>query len=206
MLDCKENGSVIHLEDCVDCLKVMHPNNDFVFLFDHSSGHAKKRVDGLNAANMNVKHGGKQSHMRPSQIMKEDGYLGPFDKVLKVGDTQQFVWQAGDAGPFHFTDKEKDARVKQDDKVGIPTRLARKFGMKARSYICVYFAYETTDKDGVGRVSVGQSNSPNQPDPVPSFNYKQIQKLQKEFKVHRGAIDFDKAFIFKSIMQIEKGK
>lgn len=75
--------------------------------------------------------------------------------------------------------------------------------MKARSYICAYYAYETTDKDGIEKATAKESNSA---DPTPSFNYSQIQKLQKDFKVHRGAVDFDKAFIFKSIMRIENEK
>ena len=34
------NNMVIQFEDAVDVLRVMHPIFDFVFLFDHSSGHA----------------------------------------------------------------------------------------------------------------------------------------------------------------------
>ena len=30
---------VLQLEDCVDVLKVLHPDFDFIFLFDHSNGH-----------------------------------------------------------------------------------------------------------------------------------------------------------------------
>jgi hypothetical protein len=36
---------VLQFEDAVDVLKVMHPSYDFVFLFDHSAGHAKQRPD-----------------------------------------------------------------------------------------------------------------------------------------------------------------
>jgi hypothetical protein len=36
------NNMVIRFEDAVDVLRVMHPTFDFVFLFDHSSGHAKQ--------------------------------------------------------------------------------------------------------------------------------------------------------------------
>ncbi len=44
------NHMVLQFEDVVDCLKVMHPNFHFVFLFDHSLGHAKQRPDGLTLA------------------------------------------------------------------------------------------------------------------------------------------------------------
>ena len=34
---------VLQFEDAVDVLQVMHPSYDFVFLFDHSAGHAKSK-------------------------------------------------------------------------------------------------------------------------------------------------------------------
>jgi hypothetical protein len=40
---------VIQLEDVVDCLQMVHPDFDYLVLFDHSSGHAKKRIGGLDA-------------------------------------------------------------------------------------------------------------------------------------------------------------
>jgi hypothetical protein len=42
------NHMVLQFEDVVDVLKVLHPEFQFVLLFDHSSGHAKQRPDGLN--------------------------------------------------------------------------------------------------------------------------------------------------------------
>ena len=44
---------VLQLEDCVDCLMTLFPHFDFIFTFDHISGHAKKRVGGLDAPSMN---------------------------------------------------------------------------------------------------------------------------------------------------------
>jgi hypothetical protein len=38
---------VIQFEDCVDCLTVLYPQYDYVFLFDHSCGHDKQREGGL---------------------------------------------------------------------------------------------------------------------------------------------------------------
>jgi hypothetical protein len=40
---------VLQLEDVVDCLIVLHPEIDYLFLFDHSYGHGHQRKDGLNA-------------------------------------------------------------------------------------------------------------------------------------------------------------
>jgi hypothetical protein len=85
------NRMVIQLEDVVDCLKVLHPNFDYLILFDHSSGHAKKRIGGLDASKMRVKHGGFQPIMQKSKIAEEDGYLGPFQRILEAGDKQSFV-------------------------------------------------------------------------------------------------------------------
>jgi hypothetical protein len=43
---------VMQLEDCIDCLTVLYPHIDFVFLLDHSCGHDRQRDDGLNVAKM----------------------------------------------------------------------------------------------------------------------------------------------------------
>lgn len=60
------------LEDCVDALKVMLPHFDFVLLFDHSSGHARKRVNGLDAGKMQKGFGGQQPWMRPTLIKENE--------------------------------------------------------------------------------------------------------------------------------------
>jgi len=70
------NHMSIQFEDCVDCLKVVYPHFDFSFLFDHSQGHAKKLLNGLDAYSMNKGYGGAQPQMRESMIKENDGYLG----------------------------------------------------------------------------------------------------------------------------------
>jgi len=47
---------VLQLEDCVKVLKVMYPQYNFLFLFDHSCGHDRQRDDGLNIENMPKKN------------------------------------------------------------------------------------------------------------------------------------------------------
>jgi hypothetical protein len=59
---------VIQFEDAVDVLQVMHPTSDFVFLFDHSSGHSKQRPDGLDHHRMNRIFEGKANRMRDTII------------------------------------------------------------------------------------------------------------------------------------------
>ncbi len=55
-------------EDAVNVLQVMHPEYDFILLFDHSSEHAKQRPDGLNQFWMNLSHGGKATNMRTTLV------------------------------------------------------------------------------------------------------------------------------------------
>ena len=38
---------VLQLEDCIDIMKVLYPQFDCVFLFDHSNGHDRMKPDGL---------------------------------------------------------------------------------------------------------------------------------------------------------------
>ena len=75
---------------------------DFVFMFDHSSGHAKKRYHGLDGENNNVKQGGILQH--PTFIKTKDDYLGPFynpnnRRMVKVGQFQKLIWNNVDLGP-----------------------------------------------------------------------------------------------------------
>ena len=46
------NHMVLQLEDCVDVLQHLFPQYEYLFLFDHSSGHDKQREDGLNVKKM----------------------------------------------------------------------------------------------------------------------------------------------------------
>ncbi|KAI2509704.1 hypothetical protein MHU86_4686 [Fragilaria crotonensis] len=102
------NHMSIQFEDCVDCLRVLYPHFDFAFLFDHSQGHAKKLANGLDAYTMNRGFGGVQPRMRESKIKAEDGYLGMHERTVNAGDTQSFVFESGDAGPFWMTENERE--------------------------------------------------------------------------------------------------
>jgi hypothetical protein len=44
----------LQLKDAVDCLNLAFPEFDFLYLLDQSSGHTKKREDGLSSHSMNV--------------------------------------------------------------------------------------------------------------------------------------------------------
>ena len=101
---------VLHFEDVVDCLTVLYSSlYEFVFFFDHSSGHDRLRPDGLNSNGLNVYYGGEQQNMRKSEI-KDDTYLGPFPSQLSIGDTHSFQFEITDEGPFHFSREERVQR------------------------------------------------------------------------------------------------
>ena len=45
---------VLQMQDCIDVLRLCFGDiYDFYFLFDHTSDHAKQRIDGLDADEMN---------------------------------------------------------------------------------------------------------------------------------------------------------
>jgi len=98
---------VLQLEDCVDCLKVLAPQFDYLFLFDHSCGHDKQREDGLNVENMSKIFGGKQARLHDSLIKDNEGYLGLFPKTLQPGDIQSMVFQHDDPEPFWLPAEER---------------------------------------------------------------------------------------------------
>ena len=66
----------IQLKDAVDCLKYLRPQYNFVFPFDHSQGHARKKDGALDANAMSRSFGGVQPKMRSSTL--DAGCLGPF--------------------------------------------------------------------------------------------------------------------------------
>jgi hypothetical protein len=110
---------VLQFEDVVDCLMVLFPQYDYLFMFDHSCGHDKQREDGLNVQRMSKLYGGKQPKMRDTVITHEKGFLGPFTKTLRVGDTQSLVFKAADSGPFWLSIEERERKRNDILKEGI---------------------------------------------------------------------------------------
>jgi hypothetical protein len=99
----------LQFEDVVDYLQVLYPDYEFVFLFDHSQGHARKQDGALSALNMSKGYGGAQTLMRDTIIVQAEGYLGPYSPILKVGDTQSLVYKGTtDSGPWYLTPEQKE--------------------------------------------------------------------------------------------------
>jgi hypothetical protein len=105
----------LQFEDVVDCLKVLYPAFDFVFLFDHSQGHARKREGALDAKRMSKNYGGVQPKMRETTIDAAAGFLGPHEHELRlpVGAVQQMVFQPEDLGPWYIENVDERRGDKQ---------------------------------------------------------------------------------------------
>ena len=95
----------------MDCVKMLYPQFDFVFLFDHSNGHDRLRPDGLSVTNVSKYFGGKQPRMRDSRIA-DRSYLGPYEcpHRLNVNDVQHMNFSSEDSGPFYLTQDKRDQK------------------------------------------------------------------------------------------------
>jgi hypothetical protein len=109
------NHMILQTEDCIDCLReIFDRQYKFVFLYDHSRGHTKKRVGGLDATKVNKGFGGEI--LRNSMIEEKYGYLGAFHKLsnprmVSIGHEQTFVYSSPDDiknGPFYLTDEQRE--------------------------------------------------------------------------------------------------
>ena len=114
----------LQFEDVVDCVQVLYPEYDFVFLFDHSQGHARKRNGALSAMHMSRTFGGAQPIMRDTVIIQADGYLGTHSPKLNVGDTQSLVFKPDDIGPWYISREQREAQ-RYDRPTGQSRRVER---------------------------------------------------------------------------------
>ena len=105
---------VIQFEDCVDVLKALYPDHDFLFQFDHSGGHDRQPDDALSVSKLNLSYGGKQPRLKDSIIT--EGCLGKFSPTLSVGQTQYTQYQPDDDGPILLSQE-----VRRKLKYDIPT-------------------------------------------------------------------------------------
>jgi hypothetical protein len=101
---------VLQLENCVDVVRCLYPQYDYLFLFDHSCRYDKQQPNGLNAENMSKLYGGKQSYLHDLTIQQEQGYLGNYSRTLMPGDIQKMMFQPADDGPFFLTTKQQEGR------------------------------------------------------------------------------------------------
>lgn len=83
---------VIQLEDCIDVLQSLHPQYNYVFMFDHSCGHDRKHPDGLNAAVMNKGFGRNQPIMHSVKMELNDQLGTTETATIAIGATQHLVF------------------------------------------------------------------------------------------------------------------
>jgi hypothetical protein len=114
----------LQFEDVVDCLQILYPNFDLVFMFDHSQGHARQREHALSAQQMSKSYGGAQPRMRDTTIMKDEGFLGPHLPSLRVADTQSLVFQVDDVGPWYLSDHQQ--RIQRHDRPTGKTKVVER--------------------------------------------------------------------------------
>ena len=117
---------VIQTEDCIDVLQALYPQYDYVFMFDHSSGHDRQRSNGLNANSTNKSFGGAQPKMRDTMIESPDQLGCKGVPTLSLGDTQSLVFVEGDAGPCWMTPEDQLVRKFDSEDAGGAT-LTYKF-------------------------------------------------------------------------------
>mmetsp|Transcript_383 Transcript_383/g.861 ORF Transcript_383/g.861 Transcript_383/m.861 type:complete len:956 (-) Transcript_383:398-3265(-) len=142
----KENGywtgrhMNLQTEDVIDVVKVTHGDTyEYVFLFDSSSGHAKKRGDGLDAKSMKKEWHSKPSGMRNVKMERKEGYLGPHldpsvRAMVVIGQEQTMDFTSDldkELGPFWLTAQQREEQ-RHDREVEIPLEQ-RKRRVKQKS-------------------------------------------------------------------------
>jgi hypothetical protein len=126
----------LQIEDLMDWLPVLFPGHHFILLLDQSSGHTKKREDGLDVANMNIGFGGKKPKMHASKI--SEGCLGPLDNIFRdENKEQQLVFASVETitetdGPFFMLDATEQERRQEDSLKPAEVEL-QKTGKKLRT-------------------------------------------------------------------------
>ena len=103
----------LQVEDIYDVLSIKFPQYNFLLLLDQSSGHGRMGEGGLNINTMSVRWGGKQDKMRSTKIKE----VGPYHRILEVGDEQSMVFIGVDDGPFYLLNNHRVHR-KFDRKTG----------------------------------------------------------------------------------------
>ena len=100
----------VQFEDCLDVLKVMYPQFDFVFFLDHSNGHDRLRPNGLNLNKISVRFGGKKPLMRDA-VIDDPKLFGPYhDETykLQLGSVQKMQFDKFDDGPCYMDKYERE--------------------------------------------------------------------------------------------------
>ena len=111
---CTGNYMIFQSKDCIYYLRVLYGDRyDFVFLFYHSSGHAKKQVNGKDATKTKKLHSGRLQH--PTFIKDKKRYLWSFHEptntnMAQVVKDKLINWDrepGPSGGPFYLTPSDR---------------------------------------------------------------------------------------------------
>jgi hypothetical protein len=117
----------IQVTDLMDTIEAIYGNMQMVIEVDHSSGHLKKKENGLDVGAMNLYFGGVQRSNMRDTIVTED-YLGNEPgRSLQPGDIQHKNFREGDViniyrgkiPPPKYDEKTKKMKKKDGNKVEV---------------------------------------------------------------------------------------
>jgi hypothetical protein len=94
------------LHQAIPIFNILHPNSQAVFIFDCSLAHGAYAKTALRAQNMNLKPGGKQSHLRDPVILFNDPHI----PLHLRGMPQSFVYGSSHPDP-HKAGKPKGIKA-----------------------------------------------------------------------------------------------
>jgi hypothetical protein len=90
-------------------VEALYPQYAFLFQFDHSCGHDRKRPDGLNALSVRKEFSDNQPRMRETTIEDDEHHIGSYDTTVSIGQQYSLIWGDGEdeAGPCWMTAEER---------------------------------------------------------------------------------------------------
>ncbi|KAG7349554.1 hypothetical protein IV203_012151 [Nitzschia inconspicua] len=190
------NHMAVQFVDVVDCLKVLYPSHEFVFLFDHSQGHNRKRKGALDVNNMNVSFGDFQNELTHLQVManelKVQVMFTPKFHAEMAGEGIEYSWGFVKGSyrrkPLQKKRKRADFEDLVDKCTNVETELTkariRKFSALARAYLCTYHYLATAEPTAAAI----KDNDQEKKQKVPMMD--EIESLMNKFKTHRCALGF----------------
>ncbi|KAG7337844.1 hypothetical protein IV203_012729 [Nitzschia inconspicua] len=120
------NHMAVQFEDVVDCLKVLYPSHEFVFLFDHSQGHNRKRKGALDVNNMNRMN---WSNEEPPEESTEGPFNLSVQERRKRRSTQlldEYVNNKPKTKKELTTDLQREGIISKEDRRGYTVKEMQK--------------------------------------------------------------------------------
>ena len=97
---------VLQLGYCTEIFKAFHNGIGIIFIFDNTWVCDIGRYYRLNVTNTNSGYVRTQQEMHPTNTKKEVSRLGPYEKIIEVGDGQNMEFQESGDVPLYITPQE----------------------------------------------------------------------------------------------------